>query len=232
MRFALCNLKCRNCIELIIAACALHADCRCAYVFVIAINGRIVTAQLLTIHDYGYSRCLRAASIWCRIGILIIQQNGWGNLFALDRHRHTIRGGIAGSVVALDLIPDIIRARIGFPGNRSRVGTCLRRGVYHTTINRSTRCHKRLRGTVVGQAVRLRGILQRSSCRLDRKGFTAADSVVAAFNVSDRDSSVSTYLHVVAIAHRVLAGRDHGVAILDHNVRLLCVAVVLEGITG
>ena len=55
----------------------------------------------------------------------MIQQYSGGNLFLLDRHRYKIRLGIAGTVVALHLIPDVVITRIGSSGNRRGVGAIL-----------------------------------------------------------------------------------------------------------
>ena len=92
--------------------------------------------------------------------------------------------------------------------------------------------HKGLLTSVVGQASWLRFVDHGGGARCDGEGCGAVDGVVAAGDVADGNRGSGAHRYVVAVAHRVLAGRDDDAAVLDRHVRLFRGAVVLEGGRG
>ena len=229
LRLALGDFKGLERQELVVAALdTLHSDLRGTYIDIVGIADVIESGIQLALHVHGHIGLLRFGVVGHRIGAPILQPDDGGDLLRVDGHIHIILCGSVFSIFIHYLIRDFVISRFGRSGNRGAVLAAIQ-GIHHSAIDCGASCHQRLGLAGVGQVFGLGFGSQNGGPRLDGKGRTAIDGVVAAEDVGDGDfCGVRTHIDIVAVTHRVLAGRNYGGAVLDYNVGLLRCAVVLK----
>ena len=93
-------------------------------------------------------------------------------------------------------------------------------------------CHKGLFPPVIGQGPRLGFSRQRGGSSLNGEVYGLLCDVVVPAGVVGNGDLGGAHRCVVAVLHRVLAGRNLYITVLDHHVGLLRGAVVVEGLGG
>ena len=127
------------------------------------------------------------------------------------------------------LISHRISSRIGRLGNAFTISTAIQR-----VLDMSARCgasgHQLLLLSGVGEVFGQGGGGQLCAALANLKCYAAADGVVAALVIRDGDSGVA-YVLIIAVAGRVLAGRNDHRTVLDNN-RGLFLASVIRIVVG
>ena len=231
-RSTLRNLKGPRTVYDVVAAVGVGDDDRCRTgVDVVAVGQGVLGAG----DERGAVLHLDTSSTRLLFASIVSIGAGHGNLrtdnfLRLDGHGNRAnRCAVLVVAIADSLVGHRISSRVDRRGNVFTVSAAIQR-----VLDMSARCgasgHQLLLLSGVGEVFGLGVGGQLCAALADLKCYAAADGVVAALVIRDGDSGVA-YVLIIAVAGRVLAGRNDHRTVLDNN-RGLFLASVIRIVVG